>query len=270
MKSIIIAFAVFSFLFQSCQKEDSPAYQDKPVVESYLSNNDTLYVKVSRQVPFSAENAVYSSDDINNLDIHAKYNDTDFHLTPMGKGVYKALSPLLLVKEGSSYSLKFFFNKDTVSASTTIPTKPENFKQSVTSISISQMTGSPGGTLPTFPDPVKLTWNNPDNTYYLVVIQNIATNPEAINDFGDKGPPSRTFRTKPSQSNISEIEAMQFNYYGMHRLILYHLNPDYASLYDESGTSSQNLTSPITAVKNGLGIFTGTNSDTLLLNVKKP
>jgi hypothetical protein len=53
-------------------------------------------------------------------------------------------------------------------------------------------------------------------------------------------------------------------------LILYHLNADYAALYNDTGNSSQNLTNPTTNIENGLGIFTGINADTLLLNVIKP
>jgi hypothetical protein len=43
--------------------------------------------------------------------------------------------------------------------------------------------------------------------------------------------------------------------------------PDYASLYSENSTSSQNLTNPSTSIVNGYGIFTGLNADTLYLNV---
>jgi hypothetical protein len=91
----------------------------------------------------------------------------------------------------------------------------------------------------------------------------------AINDFGGETPPGRFFRNEPTQSNQYEIQFMNFQYLGKHRLILYHLNADYSELYKDNGNSSQNLTNPITNIENGLGIFTGLNADTLLLNVIK-
>ena len=270
-KKIIISIVIITMLLSACKKEITPAYQDKPIVESYLSNGDTLSVKVSRQVPFSTESATYSKDDINNLNITVTFNNNQYLLSPMGSGLYKAISPLLIVNENNKYDLSFDFNNSTVTASTTIPIKPNNYTQSVTSIAIPQMTGTPpsGGTMPTFPDPVKLTWTNTDNSYYLVVIQCIESDPVSINDIGSDGPPAMIFRNKPSQSSGYEISSRNFNYYGAHRLILFHLNPDYASLYDDAGTSSQNLTNPSTSITNGLGIFTGVNSDTLLINVTK-
>lgn len=268
----IYIITVLSTFLLACQTEESLVYIDRPVVESYLMSGDTLYVKISRQVPFSEKNVNYSQDDINNLNINVTYNKTTYHLTPQGKGVYMAVSPLLLVNDQNEYKLKFLFNNDTVSASTTIPSKPTGFTQSETDITITPMTfDMSSGTIPTFPDPIKLTWNNIDKSYYLVVIQCIETNPKEINSSSnDEAPPDRIFRNEPSQTNTMNINAMQFSYYGKHQLILFHLNSDYASLYDDAGTSSQNLTNPSTSIINGVGIFTGISSDTLMLNVKEP
>ena len=54
----------------------------------------------------------------------------------------------------------------------------------------------------------------------------------------------------------------------MHRIVLFHLNPDYAALYKQSSTSTQHIATPPTRVVNGLGIFTGVNTDTLYVAVK--
>lgn len=52
-------------------------------------------------------------------------------------------------------------------------------------------------------------------------------------------------------------------------IILYHVLPDYASLYEENTTSSKNLTNPSTSITNGYGIFTGLNSDTLYIDAEE-
>jgi hypothetical protein len=90
-----------------------------------------------------------------------------------------------------------------------------------------------------------------------------------IRDFGDNAPPGNIFRKPPTTASGLEINSNEFQYYGKHRLILFHVLPDYASLYSDTQTSSQNLTNPSTSIVNGYGIFTGLNSDTLFINVIK-
>jgi Domain of unknown function (DUF4249) len=273
MKNTIL-FVLFSICLMatlaSCKKTETvAAYVDKPIVESYLSNGDTLSVKVTRQTAFKAGSGVTSDDDINNLKLYVSYNGMTSLLTPKGGGVYKAIAPLVVVGANMQYDLKFLFNRDTVRASTTVPTRPTGYTQSVTQMKIQQVSATTM-TQPTFPDALKLKWINNNAGYYVVVIENIATNKVLIFDFGGNGPPDSVFRGKPERASSYEVQPLQFKYYGMHRLILYHLNPDYASLYDDSGSSSLNLTSPATSIANGLGIFTGIGSDTLMINVIKP
>jgi hypothetical protein len=134
---------------------------------------------------------------------------------------------------------------------------------------VAGFSGSFTGGMPEMPDPVKTNWSNPENDYYLVVVENTEENPAVINDFGGNNPPARLFRNEPTQTNSYDIRAQQFQYYGKHRIILFHINPEYSSLYKDSGTTSQNITTPPTNVTNGLGIFTAIHSDTLFLDVIK-
>jgi hypothetical protein len=119
------------------------------------------------------------------------------------------------------------------------------------------------------PDPVTLTWDNEDDSYYIVVIENMESTLDPIRDFGDDTPPGNIFRKPPTTSSGLQLRPQEFQYFGKHRLILYHVLPDYASLYSEKTTSSQNLTNPSTSIMNGYGIFTGLNSDTLYLKVNE-
>lgn len=249
----------------SCNKSGNSEFTDTPIVESYLKPGEHPLVKISRQTPFSAS-VTYSSDDIENLSIQIKNKSTSYVLTPIGDGQY--IDSTLTVEEGERYDLSFNYNSRSVTAYTDIPAKPLNFEQSATSITIEQMTaGGVPGERPTMPDPVFLTWDNVDNSYYIVVIENMELTLTAINDFGDKERPGNRFKKPPTTASGLRIQSMEFQYYGKHRLILYHVLPDYASLYSENQTSSQNLTNPSTSIMNGYGIFTGLNSDTLYISV---
>lgn len=269
---IIFSFVLgigFMFIFNSCDTEETLlAFNDIPVVESYLITTRPVSIQITRKTPYDA-NVALSADDLNLLQVKVLYNDQIRLIPSVGNGEYKDLA--FIPQEGVEYKLEFEFNNQTISSSTEILSKPENFKQSVTQIQMSGIDFSTRPpTRPVMPDPVKLTWTNGDNSYYMVVIENMETATTAINDYGDREPPGRFFRNAPTQTNQFEIQSMQFQYYGRHRLILYHLNADYATLYNDTGNSSQNLTNPTTNIENGLGIFTGINADTLLLNVIKP
>jgi hypothetical protein len=255
----------FLAILTACKKNEVSEFTDTPIVEAYLKPNDYLNVKISRQIPFSS-NITYSSDDINQLSIQVSAENNTYTLKPIGDGNYVDSSKV--VTAGSSYHLSFTFNSKNVQAYTYIPDKPKNVTQSASQISIEKMDSTPGppGDMP---DPVKITWSNPDHSYYLVLVENTESNPESIRNFGSNGPPAIRFRKAPSNSSSEEIRPMEFQYFGKTRIILFHVLPDYAALYNQSSTSSQNLTNPSTSITNGYGIFTGLSADTMWIDVKK-
>lgn len=268
--SIGLIFGINLILtLNSCDTEEAQlAFSDISVVESYLIQTKPVSVKIARKTPYDY-NVALSDENLDLLQVKILFDDQIRIIPSVGNGEYK--DDTFIPQEGVKYKLEFEFNNQTVSSSTEILSKPVNFKQSVTQINMQGIDFSTRPpTRPAMPDPVKLTWTNDDNSYYMVVIENMESAPTAINDYGDREPPGRFFRNAPTQTNQYEIQSMHFQYYGRHRLILYHLNADYAALYNDTGNSSQNLTNPTTNIENGLGIFTGINADTLLVNVIRP
>jgi hypothetical protein len=264
----MVMIMLMSVGFYACTKSGSSEFTDTAIVESYLKPGDHPLIIISRQIPFSSTSNM-SADDINSLSISITNNTTSVNLTPLGEGKY--IDSSMIITENERYELSFIYNSKVVSAYTDIPSKPLHFTQSSTSITIATMDISswPPTTRPTMPDPISLTWENSDASYYIVIIENMETTLTPIRDFGDNAPPGNMFRKPPTTSPGLEINSMEFQYYGNHRLILYHVLPDYASLYSDNQTSSQNLTNPSTSITNGYGIFTGLNSDTLYINVMK-
>lgn len=264
---ISLSWMILALLFFSCEKKELSEFTDTPIIDGYLKPNDYLKVRISRQIPFSSD-VSYSGDNVDQLDVVIKDDLGTYHLQPIGDGTYVDSSQT--AKAGKSYTLTFTYNSKEVVAYTYIPSAPANVNQSVSELYLEQRDstnpGMPGGS--SMPDPVKISWNNPDNSYYLLLVENTEEDPEAVNNFGGNAP-TRVFRKSPTNFSSEEIRAMEFQYFGKTRIILYHVLPDYASLYNQSGTSSQNLTNPSTSIVNGYGIFTGLNPDTLWINVKK-
>ncbi len=261
-----VCMAVLLFL-GACKKETTdPSFIDIPVVQSYLVSGQVPTLNVSRMVPYSGT-AIYSPDDINALSVQITCNDTVHTLKPRGNGNYS--DSTFLISKNGKYALSFVYNGKTVSATTSIPSKPVGYTQSVDTMTIAQVTTTGGGGGfggSTYrPNPIQLNWSNTNASYYVVVVENIETNPLPINP--DETSPPRIFRNQPTQGNQYQIQSRQFHYYGIHRLLLFHLNPDYAALYNNNGTNSQTLTNPATNLTNGLGIFTGLTADTLFMKI---
>ena len=264
---LVFVLVCIHLSFSSCKKEENSEFTDLPIIEGYLTPDSYFQVSISRQIPF-INDATYSNDDISNLTIYLDYNGSTHVLTALGDGNY--VDSTIIVKEADQYKLSFEFNSKSVSATTYTPSSPTGFTQSVTTIAVPRLEnngGIPSGGMPTEPDPVELHWNNSDNSYYLVVVENTESVLDPIRDFGDETPPGNIFRKSPTKSSDEILKSFDFQYFGMHRIILFHVLPDYASLYDDNSSSSQNLSNPSTSIVNGYGIFTGMNSDTLYINV---
>jgi hypothetical protein len=265
MKIYITAILSAFLILISCSKETSP-FTDTPILESYLLPGTNPIVKIRRQIPFSSS-VSYSSDDIKDLQVRLSFGSNSHLLSIQGDSCYT--DKTLVIDEGMQYNLSFSFNSKNVSAYTEVPLKPVNFRQSATSISVVRMDGTFGPPLGGFemPEPVELTWTNSDTSYFLLVIENMETTLDPVRSFEGMTPPGNMFRERPTTASGISIRPQEFQYFGRHRLILYHVLPDYASLYDNKISSSQNLTNPSTSIVNGYGIFTGLNADTLYLRV---
>lgn len=188
-----------------------------------------------------------------------------------GRGVYRL--PDWIMESGKTYSLSFERDGKTISAQTYIPTKKE------ASISVTQieLTKIEAGTFPPNfgeqPDPVEITWENPEGDYFYVVVKNIAENPEYVNEIFETGELMNrrfSFISRPQATNYYSIDPRrEIRQFGNHQIIVYRVNPEYAALYEVSNSTSLSITEPPGNVENGLGIFTGVSSDTLYLTVKK-
>jgi hypothetical protein len=281
MKTLnIYAIIVLCLSFLACQETNDVVNPgDKPVIEAYLAPNQIVSMKVFTEIPYSSTDSAYSKP-ITNLLIKIELSDgKSFNLVHESDGIYKSTQKVI-GGVGTTIKMSFAHNGRTVSASTIIPPKPVGFAMDVKEItrvsrdfSTRPQPGQGGGFTQEARTPVNLTWTNPDNVYYFVAAQSLEENPVSVVVFpttGEFGPmPVRRFNNQPVQTEASTLQSQSFEYFGKYGVILYRLNPDYAALYVNNSTTSQNIATPISSITNGLGIFTGINADTLVLNVKK-
>jgi hypothetical protein len=251
----------------SCTDENASGVSPRAVVEAYLAAGKPIEVTVSKEGLF--ENS--TKDTIEYIDgLTLKINDgnNNYFLHSTGNGKYVSDESVIVAAQ-QIYSLDFVYDDLELTASTLVPSSPKGFRLSTDEVVIETPTPVPG-TMPVRPDPVYVSWENPDNDYHLVVVNVIEENPEEISTTGRPVRIGGSFRNEPNTGTSYEIGQISFKYYGKHAVILYKLNPEYSTLYDDSGSSSLNLKAPYSNITNGLGIFTGMNADTLYLNVMKP
>jgi hypothetical protein len=259
----LFPFFVFaiSMLYACVKVEMQPAIADKAVVEGYVFADRKIRINISKQIGFNSGDTAVQF--IDSLQIILSSNSCSEVMVGLGSGVYESLN--LIALENENYSISLSYRDKLVTSKTTIPQKPSGFTMSSSSITISPFT--PGsGNPPSHPNPIQLSWNNPNNEYFLIVVESLAINPIAIFDTSQFRP-QRRFINNPVQTNYFELNMQSFSYYGSHRVILFSVSPEYAALYDDNGYSSLNLTTPPCNINGGLGIFTGINADTLSLYV---
>ncbi len=261
-KKILIASSI-AFIFSSCTKNsDLNISADRAVFQGYLNADHPIDLLVTKEISLSDSTATAPTLDNLAISVTDSLEKKTYTLAPTGNGHYVSTFSVLT---GKTYLMSCVYNGATLTASTTIPTKPVNYKSSVTTIAVPVIGNFNPSAPPAFPSPVQLTWNNDTKDYYLIVVQNIETSPTLINPDGNGFErANRFFRLTPTQANAQQIRSQQFTYFGKHNIILYHVDADYASLYTSNGTNSTNLTAPFTNITNGgLGIFTGINADTI-------
>ncbi|MFN8345027.1 MAG: hypothetical protein U0X91_08485 [Spirosomataceae bacterium] len=252
----------------------------KPVVEAYLAPGQPVSLQLSTVLAYSTTQADSVSYPIDGQSVRIKVSDGRiFNLKNTGNGEYVSAANEK-IQRGLSYTLDFTYNGLPITSTTIIPAAPQNFKIDRTDIALTQIIlgnggpgfGGPGGFQQDDNTPLVLTWDNPTGEYYFVVQQSAETNPEQVivnNNANAQNRPARRINNQPTNSNVANIQPRSFSYFGNYNIILFRLNPDYAALYRSGGTTTQNLSTPPTAITNGLGIFTGVSPDTIRVTVQK-
>ena len=259
---VVILIAIFS----SCNDDVlETTIIEKVAIQGYLHTDQPLEnIKLTKVLTPADE----SIQPINDAIITIAVDGQTFGLTSVGAGLYH--EPNLVVETGKMYQISFDYFGKRISSSTIVPTKPENINISDSLIYLEQITdfSGIGGTQP---DPIQVTWNNPNGYYFYVVMDNMETTLEYVNLlFAPQSSEPYHFASTPEVVDIFSINPRRnLQQYGTYRIIIYQVNPEYAALFNDAGNTSLTINEPPTNVENGVGIFTGVNSDTLYLEVKK-
>ena len=269
MKFFKIFFLLINiFLIVSCNQENIEQTETKTtIVEGYLYAGNTIdSLRVTQSYSYGqVEEEVIPIDDLN---ITITDDNDQFELTSIGNGFYQNTN--LIIDAGKNYQLEFERDGEIISAETFVP---ENNATSISTTEV-ELEQIQAGIFPiggiNIPDPVEVSWNNEAGDYYYVLIKNIETDPEYVNENIAQLDGQFLFITEPQITDFYAIRTRQeLTQYGTYQIIVFRVNPEYAALYEGSSNSTLSLEEPPSNIINGLGIFTGVSSDTLYLEVTK-
>ncbi len=268
-KKIIQYTVSLLILFVSCQVEklDTEISDHVPVVEGYLVAGKKIELKVSELVTYSEE----TTEDVfplSGLEIILSAGNENYAMVESEiPGTYISEIDSLKAMANSSYAITFLSAGDTISAASTVPGKPVSFSISDNVIAMQRIEeGSSMGGLPSF-ESASLDWNNSDESYHIVSVEYMESDIDYINaNMVDQELPT-TSTSNPIVLPGHDLTMRNLFYFGTYRIVLFKINQEYADLYETISQSSNNLTSPLTNINNGWGIFTGVNADTLYLEV---
>ncbi len=273
---MINRFSIFLFLsiLSSCYKSEL-IFEDQyeAVVEAYLYvDKEDNQVKLSNMISFGSDTV--GGEMITGAQITMHHKPDSWILTHNDSipGTYY-LEEELTMTAGDTFSLSVELDEEVLTAITIIPDDPPPVSMSAYRINIPKVESMMGFREIEMPDPLELTWDNPEAKYYFLNIQNIESYPISVMP---DPPADRPFAgggfafqmiTQPTNDNFYTIDLRQLTHYGTHRIIFTSVNDEYVSLYNSLNQDTRELNEPYSNIENGLGIFTAFNSDTLYFEV---
>jgi hypothetical protein len=267
MKTSNIFYALLmGMLITSCKPTDyTQEAADIPVIEAFLVPGKVPEVTITRIIPYAADEADSIAVPLAGLDVNLKIKGSDYILREdtAGSGKYRYPADSMLIHPGDTIVLHTLYHGAVIESSTVVPSAPASLKMSTDILYYTS--GNPSSWLSA--GEIDLTWENSAADFYYITVENVETSPVALNTMAENMP--KFGISPPSKGNQFRIGMRNVTYYGTHRVIVYHVNPEFAELFDNPGMSTVAMTEPPTNIKNGLGIFTAVYPDTLYFEVKK-
>lgn len=274
MKDIILIMISISIaaLFAGCTK-DYPLVPDSDlvVVQAYLYANEPVRdIRLTSTLPLDADTT--KAPPINDASITLIKDGQRYNLIPSpgDSGYYHYPGEDLRVAENDRFELEIDYRDRLISAQTVVPQAPAGLSLSGTKVTVPDFSGGFG-----FPDrslmdslAVEVFWENRDQSLFFIVLDNVDENPVEIDPgFGGGFRLPIRFISQPLNRESFRLNFRMFTHLGRHRLKLYRINQEYVDLYESRQQDSRDLNEPLTNIKNGLGVFSAFNSDSVFFEV---
>jgi hypothetical protein len=275
MKKLLFAI-LFCLSFISCQEVNlNNIAANQYVIEGFLYAGEPIKdIRVKSIYPLS--DSEDSSVPINDATVTLIKDGKQFKLNASGEdGYYHYANEDLQVNTGDEFQLEVVYNNIKATAKTTVPTPTKGLKLSIDSLKVPQLPLSEGreaivAVIRKFMGESRIdaTWNNPSRDHYFMVVESVSEIktpifPGAILDALARF----KFVSEPTEGSTLTFLGGSLVSYGQYVVKVYHINQEYAALYENRTQDSRDLNQPPSNVQNALGVFSAFNSQNAYFKV---
>lgn len=260
----------------SCEEENlNNIAANQFVVEAFIYAGEPIDdIKIKSTFPLSDEDD--TSTPINNAEVSLMKNGERFALIPSGdEGLYHYPNDDVTVETGDVFQLEVVHNGITALAETTVPTPTEGLSISIDSLKVPRLPLSEGRdaivqavTDFLMSSSIEARWENPNEDLYFMVVESLNEEVDPIFP-GPVIDALEMFRfvSEPTDGSSLVFLGGTLVSFGTYSIRVYHINDEYADLYENRQQDSRDLNEPASNVNNALGVFSAFNSQTAFFEV---
>ncbi len=265
MKYKILSIIALSVFIISCE-EITPEIDsaNTPVIEAFIfPGQDTIALKVSKMISYMGSDQDSLQQAITDCQVSLIHENNYIDLTHDDKqpGRYFTTRNYIDLSAGDTIAISGSYMDISFYAETTVPTVPPDLY--INKDRLYYDSSNPRSML--MAEDITLSWSNPTLDFYYVFVENIETDPVPLNEMIVDAP--KMSFAHPSQSDQFQISMRNVRYFGTHRVIVYHVNPEFADLFDNTELTSNAITEPPGNIDTAMGIFTALNADTVYFSI---
>ncbi|MEM6318909.1 MAG: DUF4249 family protein [Bacteroidota bacterium] len=246
------------------------------VVEAFLYAGEPIDdIRIKTTFPLADEED--TSQPINDATVTLIKAGQRYPLVPSGEsdGRYRYPNDDLTVATNDVFQLEATHDGITATAETTVPTPTRGLNLSQDSIKVPELPFSLGrdsivAAVTRFMEASQIiaNWDNPEADLYFMVVESTSEtiNPifpaqvtEALARF--------RFVSEPTDENTLTFLAGSLVSFDTYAVRVYHINREYADLYENRTQDSRDLNEPPSNVTNALGVFSAFNSEVAFFEV---
>ena len=261
MKRIAIGLAIASLLASCDTSLTTPDGTAEAVIEAFLFAGEPVTdVRITSTVELGGTDTVGVA--INDADVVLIKGGQRYELTlgAENDGYYRYTGSDLAVNEGDVFDLEVSYAGGVATARTVVPSRPDTLTLSADSLVIPSF-GFGGFDPAIFNTRLIARWPNPSGNLFYVTIEVVDDPPTEIGGRAQGG--FRRFIFPPVAADSFAVSPFSLAYYGLHEVRVYHVNNEYAALYESRLQDSRDLNEPATNIRNGLGVFSAFSSRTV-------
>lgn len=276
MKSYRLYIALISITYFSCGEENLNDIADNQfVVEAFIYAGEPIQdIRIKTVFPLADEDD--TSTPINDAQVTILKKGERFSLIPSAsEGYYHYPNSDLLVEINDVFDLEVTHNGITATAQTIVPTPTLGLRISTDSLKVPAVKLSEGreaiaAKLMEFMagSSIEANWDNADEDLYYMVVEQVGDTLDPI--FPDQVLEALSrfrFVSEPTDGTSLTFLGGTLVSFGTYVVKVYHINKEYADLYENRNQDSRDLNEPPSNVQNALGVFSAFNSDEVIFEV---